>query len=100
MIRIALDMNDLGRSILGLVAEAVHQETAGDRAVRAGVACLGGGLELVLSYLGENLVRRESQYTKARCAESGCTDCAELEALTSGYRSHRSSLPPHRPYGF
>src|SRR6184192_117427 len=93
MIRIALDMNDLGRSILGLVAEAVHQETAADRAVRAGVACLRGACQLVLAYLGKHLGSRESQYREARCAESGCTDsgcpdCTELEELTSGYRYH------------
>src|SRR3989475_12260626 len=86
MIRIALDVNDLGRSILGLVAEAVHQETAADRAVRTGVACLRGACQLVLAHLGKHLVRRESQYPKTRCAESGCTDCTELEELTSGYR--------------
>src|SRR5207249_7802749 len=57
MIRIALDMNDLGRSVLGFVAEAVHKDTAGDRAVRAGVACLRGALQLVLAYLGKHLVR-------------------------------------------
>src|SRR5712692_12039224 len=101
MIRIALDMNDLGRRILGLVAEAVHKDTAADRAVRTGVACLRGACQLVLAYLGKHLGRRESQYREARearCAESGCTDCTELEELTSGYRCHHIS-PFHRPYG-
>src|SRR6266704_16339 len=98
MIRIALDVNDLGRSILGLVAEAVHQETAADRAVRTGVTCLRGACQLVLAYLGKHLGRRESQYPKARCAESSCTDCTELEELTSGYRYHHIS-PFHRPCG-
>src|SRR5207245_5433267 len=101
MIRIALDMNDLGRSILGLVAEAVHQETAGDRAVRTGVACLGGACQLVLAYLGQHFISRESQYCEARearCAESGCTNGTELEELTSGYRCHHIS-PFQAPTG-
>src|SRR3989442_13673440 len=97
MIRIALDVNDLGRSILGLVAEAVHQEAAADRAVWTGVACLRGACELIFAYLGKHLVRRESQCREARCAESGCTDCTELEELTSGYRYHHIS-PFHHPY--
>src|SRR2546427_12692343 len=83
MIRIALDMNDLGRGILGLVAEAVHKETAADRAVRTGVACLRGAFQLVLAYLRKHFVRRESHYAEARCAESGCTDCTGLAERTS-----------------
>src|SRR5207245_11497468 len=47
MIRIALDVNDLGRSILGLVAEAVNQEAAADRAVWTGVACIRGALAFI-----------------------------------------------------
>src|SRR2546422_8833459 len=86
MIWIALDVNDLGRSILGLVAEAVHQETAADRAVRTGVACLRGACQLVLAHLGKHLGRREYQYPKDRCAESSCTYCTRLEELRSGYR--------------
>src|SRR5207245_10825682 len=62
MIRIALDVNDLGRSILGLVAEAVHKETAADRAVRTGVACLRGACTLVLSTLDTHLLWRVAHY--------------------------------------
>src|SRR5438445_11116602 len=86
MVRIALDVNDLGRSILGLVGEAVHQETAADRAVRTGVACLRVACHLVLAYIGKHLGRRESQNTKSRCAESSCTDRTELSVSTACYR--------------
>jgi hypothetical protein len=43
---VALDVHDLGLGILRPVAEAVHDEAAAHRAVRAGVACLGRPFEL------------------------------------------------------
>ena len=46
MVRIALDMDDVGRGVLGAVAKAVDQDAAGDGAIGAGVARLGRGGQL------------------------------------------------------
>src|SRR5438445_11760810 len=86
MIRIALDVDDLCRSILGLVAEAVHKETAADRAVGTGVACLRGAFQLVLAYLGRHLGRRESQCHQPQFAELDGGYGSELEDLMPGYK--------------
>src|SRR5262249_56512696 len=46
MIRIALDVDDVGGGVLRTVAEAINENTAGDRAIGAGVAGLGRSGEL------------------------------------------------------
>ena len=46
MIRVALDMDDLGLFALGEVAFGIHDDSAGNRTIGAGVARLGQVREL------------------------------------------------------
>ncbi|ABA52345.1 hypothetical protein BURPS1710b_A0731 [Burkholderia pseudomallei 1710b] len=60
VIGVALDVDDARRGVLRAVAEAVHQDPAADRAVRAGVAGFDSARQLVLADLGERFGRREA----------------------------------------
>src|SRR5205807_5257093 len=46
MVRVTLDVDDVGSRVLGAVAQTVNEDAAGDRAIGASVAGLGRGREL------------------------------------------------------
>src|SRR5262249_7871394 len=50
VVGIALYVDDLGLGVLGLVAQAVHDDAASDSAIRAGIARLGGARELEIAH--------------------------------------------------
>jgi len=100
MIRIALDMNDVGPGVLGAVAEAVDDDAASDRSVSAGVTRLGRGRELERSdgsrqrFTGQT----KSKRAKRRPRQAGAGELDKAATL----QFHRYALPSRlapKPHG-
>ena len=98
MVRVALDMDDVRDRVLGPVAEPVDQDAAGDRAIGAGVARLGGGGELERPHRrGERLAcAAEAQSSQARGGKAGPGDLDEASTA----KLHGSSSPIFWRAGF
>jgi hypothetical protein len=65
VIRITFDVNDAGLGILGAIAEAVHQDSATDGAVGAGVAGFDGARQFIAADLRQRGRRRKSHQRQA-----------------------------------
>src|ERR1700731_3448364 len=85
MIRIALDVDDAGRSVLRAIAQSVHHDSTGDRAVRARVARFGRTQKFELADFGDRPRRRE---THEREAGAGKRGARYLQELAPGEVSH------------
>ena len=59
MIGIAFSMDDLGLGVLGLVAQAVHDQPAGHRTVRGGVARFSGAGQLEGAYFAKGFAFKD-----------------------------------------
>src|ERR1700722_13195777 len=79
MVRIALDVNDVGHRVLRAIAQRIDQDAAGDGAVSARVARLGRRRQLERPHrCGQSLpVPAEAKSAKARCGQSGGGDLDE-----------------------
>src|SRR5690606_5959076 len=71
VIGVALDVHDAGLDVLRLVTDAVHDQAATDRAVRTGVASLGGARQLELTRLRQRFRRREAERNQTRAHQAG-----------------------------
>src|SRR5205823_341585 len=89
VIRIALDMEDARSGIFRAIAEAVHENAAGDRTIRARVAGLGGARELELAHFGNRSGGREAQQGEARAGQGGA---GYLHELAPRHVSHGNPL--------
>ena len=89
MIRIALDVDDVGRGVLGAIAKAVDQNPASDRAIGAGVAGLGGGRQLERAGPRLRVLRpakpkpRASRLDAARVAPVSLTNPRRLKSIVT-----------------
>jgi len=92
MIRIALDVNDVGPGVLGAVAEAVDDDAAGDRAVGAGITRLGRGRELERS---DGSRQRFAGQTKSKGAKRRPRQAGAGE-LDKPRRFSSTATPPSR----
>src|SRR5205814_10153178 len=86
---IAVDMEDARSGILRAIAEAVHENAAGDRTIRARVAGLGGARELELAHFGNRSGGREAQQGEARAGQGGA---GYLHELAPRHVSHGNPL--------
>ena len=79
MVRIALDVNDVGYRILGAIAERIDQDAAGDGAIGARVARLGRRRQLERPHrCGQSLTHpAEAKSAQARCGQSRGSDLDE-----------------------
>ena len=79
MIRIALDVDDVGHRVFGSVAEAVDQNPAGDRAIGASVAGLARRRQLERPHGGRERFagEAEAERAQARRGKSGSGDLDE-----------------------
>src|SRR3984885_15580658 len=79
MVRIALDVNDVGHRVLGAIAERVDQDAAGDGAIGARVSRLGRRRQLERPHrCGQTLpLSAEAESAEARCGQSDSGDLDE-----------------------
>jgi hypothetical protein len=90
MIRIALDMDDIGTRILGAVAHAVDENAAGDGTIGAGVAGLGGRRQLERPNRSR---KRLTGITKSQSTKAGSSQSRPREF----YETSASQVHDHAP---
>src|SRR5450631_3496312 len=89
MVRVPFDVEDGRLCVFRLVAQAVHDQAAAHRAVRAGVAGLGTAGQLELAHLRQRIVWRKAQHGNTGASQSGSTN---LEKRSSCHPHFHTSL--------
>src|SRR5580700_11227981 len=91
MIRISLDVDNARLGVLGGIAQSVHHDAAGDRAIWTGIARLRSARKLEFTHLRDRCSWGEAQEHEARSSQGGARYGQEL---APGHVSH-GKYPPH-----